>query len=116
VAPTRLWRGASPVLLSRRSYPYSERSGAPPNRPAPFGGATPTGPESLQSALLTLYLGLGVGGVFVAAALILLLAYLDVSDAGGDENAQVRRTLLATIVPLALTFGGIVLYQSLQVL
>lgn len=60
--------------------------------------------------------GLGVGGIFVAAALVLLLAYLDLFDASAIDDPEVRTTVLATVVPLALTFGAIVLFESLQVI
>lgn len=72
------------------------------------------GAASAATSLLS-PVGAGVGGVFVAAALIVLLAYLDLFDASEYESRQVRNTVLATIVPLALTFAGIVVFQSLQV-
>ncbi len=59
-------------------------------------------------------IGLGVGGIFVAATLIFLLAYFDLFDTADITNPQLRTTLLVTIVPLLLTFAGIVLFQSLQ--
>lgn len=59
--------------------------------------------------------GLGVGGIFVAAALVVLLAYLDLFDASELDAPAARTTVLATIVPLGLTFGAIVLFKSLQV-
>jgi hypothetical protein len=60
--------------------------------------------------------GLGAGGIFVAAALVLLLAYLDVFDASGKENERVRTMLVATILPLGITFSGAVIFQSMQAL
>jgi len=59
--------------------------------------------------------GAGVGGIFVAAALVGLLAYLDLFDASEHEKGDVRSMLIATTVPLLLTFSGIVLFQSLAV-
>lgn len=73
---------------------------------ASAGSASAT---SLMSAV-----GLGVGGVFVAAALIVLLAYLDLADASERLNEHARTMLVATILPLGLTFSAIVLFQSLQ--
>jgi len=57
----------------------------------------------------------GVGGIFVAVALVALLAYLDLFDASEQEQSSVRSMLVATIIPLLLTFSGIVLFQSLSV-
>lgn len=54
---------------------------------------------------------MGIGGVFVAAALIVLLAYFDVLDAAGG-NETVRQTLMASIIPLALAFAGVVAFQA----
>lgn len=59
--------------------------------------------------------GVGVGGIFVAVALVALLAYLDLFDASEQEQSSVRSMLVATIIPLLLTFSGIVLFQSLSV-
>lgn len=73
---------------------------------ASAGSASAT---SLMSAV-----GLGVGGVFVAAALIVLLAYLDLVDASERLSEHSRTMLVATILPLGLTFSAIVLFQSLQ--
>lgn len=75
---------------------------------ASAGSASAT---SLMSAV-----GLGAGGIFVAAALIFLLAYLDLFDASEKQNERVRTMLVATILPLGVTFGGIVVFQSLQAL
>jgi hypothetical protein len=58
---------------------------------------------------------MGVGGVFVAATLILLLSYYDLLDASERDARRVQRALVATIVPLGLTFGATVLYKSIQV-
>jgi hypothetical protein len=71
---------------------------------------------SASAISLTSPVGAGIGGVFVAAALVFLLAYLDVLNASEVANAEVRRTVLATAIPLALVFVGIVAFQSLQVL
>jgi amino acid transporter len=60
--------------------------------------------------------GMGVGGVFVAGALLFLLSYLDMLDASSVEDQQLRQTLVAIIVPLAVVFAGVVAFQSIQVL
>lgn len=60
--------------------------------------------------------GLGVGGTFVAGALILLLAYFDLLDASGREAKDVQMMLLAAIGPLLITFGAIIVFESIQVL
>jgi amino acid transporter len=72
------------------------------------------GAASAATSLLS-PVGAGVGGIFVAAALIVRLAYLDFFDASSYVNEQVRNTVLATILPLALTFGVIVIFESLKV-
>lgn len=71
---------------------------------------------SASALSLTSPVGLGVGGIFVAASLVLLLAYLDLLDAATVEQPRLRRSLVATVVPLGLAFVSIVLFQSLQVL
>jgi len=59
---------------------------------------------------------MGIGGIFVAASLIFLLAYLDLLNASDADDPQLRTTLVIIIIPLLLTFGGIVLFESLQVI
>jgi hypothetical protein len=58
----------------------------------------------------------GIGGIFVAVTLIAVLAYLDLFDASELYNGQIRTMLIATVLPLALTFGAIVLFESLAVI
>jgi hypothetical protein len=60
--------------------------------------------------------GVGIGGIFVAVTLIAVLAYLDLFDASELYNGQIRTMLIATVLPLALTFGAIVLFESLAVI
>ncbi|WP_336000308.1 hypothetical protein [Halorientalis halophila] len=71
---------------------------------------------SASATSLTSPVGLGVGGIFVAAALVLLLAYLDLLDASRFENPRLRRSLVATVLPLGMAFGGVVVYESLQLI
>jgi hypothetical protein len=59
--------------------------------------------------------GMGVGGVAVALALVYLLARLDVLSAKENVDGRVRNMLVATIVPLALTFAGIVAFNAAAV-
>lgn len=59
--------------------------------------------------------GAGIGGIFVAAALIYLLAYLDLLDAV-DSDTRIRGALIATIIPLFIVFMGIVGYRTLALL
>jgi len=56
--------------------------------------------------------GMGVGGVAVALALVYLLARLDIVSAREDVDERVQRMLVATVVPLALTFAGIVAFNA----
>lgn len=60
--------------------------------------------------------GLGVGGIFVAASLTLLLAYLDLLGAFRRDTYQVRMMVLAAIGPLLITFGAIVVFESKQII
>jgi len=45
-----------------------------------------------------------------------LLGYLDLFDAINPEETSQKTTLVATILPLAVTFVSIVLYQAMEVL
>lgn len=67
---------------------------------------------SVSVASLTSPVGLGVGGIFVAAALILLLSYFDMLEAADDANESIRMTLVASIVPLTIAFAGVVTFQT----
>ena len=64
---------------------------------------------SLQSPV-----GLGVGGVFVAIALVVALAYFDLLQ-GAEADVKIRRYVLGSIVPLLLTFSTIVLFESARI-
>ena len=57
--------------------------------------------------------GLGVGSVFVAAALILLLAYYDVIDASDIHDDRTRTMLGTAIAPLLVAFIADVAYSTL---
>ena len=63
----------------------------------------------------TVPLGDHGGGLLTAVSLIFLLAYLDLYVASEDENLLLRRLLQAAILPLLLTFAGIVLFESLTI-
>lgn len=72
--------------------------------------------ESMSVASLTLPVGLGIGGVFVTAAVILLLAYFDVLNATEDADESIRTTLLASIIPLAIVFVGVLVFRTIAYL
>jgi len=59
--------------------------------------------------------GMGIGGIAVALALVYLLARLDVVSAKDEVDEDVRRMLVATVIPLALTFAGIVAFNAASV-
>lgn len=72
--------------------------------------------------------GIGIGGGFVALALVLLLAYYDILDAhdatvpaqyayssAAYDHTELKRTLVASILPLLLAFGGVVTFKALQI-
>lgn len=69
--------------------------------------------ETLPS---TVPLGEHGGGLLAAVSLIFLLAYLDLYIAADDENRLLRRLLQAAILPLLVTFAGIVLFESLVII
>lgn len=60
-------------------------------------------------------IGLGVGGLFVALALIFALAYLNILESI-DADRTTRNVVIASVVPMLFVFGAMVLYESLQVL
>lgn len=60
--------------------------------------------------------GLGIGGIFVAGVLILLLAYFDLLGASRRDTNDVQMMLLAAIGPLSITFGAIIVFESSQIL
>ena len=66
------------------------------------------------TSLLT-SVGLGVGGIFVAGALILLLAYLDISETFERDDRDIRTMLFAGVSPLSITFAAIVVFESMRI-
>lgn len=59
--------------------------------------------------------GLGTGGALIAVVLVVLLGYLNVVSARGDADPRLRQIVIAVSVPLLATFGGVVVYESIQV-
>lgn len=78
--------------------------------------ASSSASASSSSLSLLSPVGIGVGGIFVAVALLALLAYFDLLDARQRPAPKLKRTLATMIVPLLFTFGGVVVFESLQVL
>lgn len=60
--------------------------------------------------------GVGVGSVFVALALVALLAYLNLLDADEGTDEELRTTVVATVLPLAVAFVAIVVFESMRVI
>lgn len=58
---------------------------------------------------------IAVAGLVTVAALVFLLASLNVAEAI-DVKISVRRTLIGVIVPLFIAFVGITIYHSLLAL
>lgn len=56
--------------------------------------------------------GMGIGGIAIALALVYVLAHIDVLSAREETNERVRRTLVAAAIPLGITFAGIVAFQA----
>ena len=71
---------------------------------------------SVSATSLLSSVGLGIGGVFVAGALVYLFSYFDLLVEGDTENHDLQRTILATIIPLAVVFGGIILFKTIRLL
>jgi len=55
--------------------------------------------------------GLSDGSVFVVVTLTTLLVFLYVVETSDGEHREIRRTLIAAIVPLSAVFAGIVLFS-----
>lgn len=72
------------------------------------GGASAT---SLFTAV-----GVGAGGVLVAVGLIFVLAYLNVLNASERDVERLRVLCVAVAIPLSVTFGAIVIFETLAVL
>lgn len=83
---------------------------------ASSSSASSAASASTSVASLTSPVGLGIGGVFVAAALIVLLAYFDVVDATEEADTSVRTTVVAAFVPLVIAFVGVVAFHTLAIL
>jgi len=60
--------------------------------------------------------GVGAGGIFLTAVLVYLLAYLNVIEAGGPEQRQLRAFLITASLPLVVVFAGIVAFESLTII
>ena len=80
-----------------------------------IAGVSGSGAGVSATSLLT-PVGLGVGGIFVAGTLVLLLAYLDILDTSERDDRDVRIILLAGASPLSITFAAIVVFESIRIL
>lgn len=85
-------------------------------------GLVAVGPETIRTGATTVGLalnsplGLVGGGLVVSITLIALLAYLDLLKSAEKRHTPLERTLLAGIIPLFVTFAGVVLLRSLVIL
>lgn len=70
------------------------------------------------SAATSMYLtvGAGIGGLVVAALLVFLLGYLNLIDGISPESANLRKMIVATTVPVALTFVSAIALHTLGML
>ena len=73
--------------------------------------AQASGTLSLLSSL-----GVGLGGILVTALLIYLLGYLNVVEASVVSRRQLRSLLVVAVIPLAIVFAAIILFQSLAII
>lgn len=69
---------------------------------------------SVSAISLVSSVGLGLGGIFVAGALVYLFSYFDLLDQGATDTHELQRTVLATIIPLTVVFAGILLFKTIQ--
>lgn len=82
---------------------------------ASSASASAAGVSATVTSLLS-PVGTGVGGIVVAIMLVYVLAHLDVVSAKPDGDERVHRTLVATAIPLGLTFAGIVAFRTMALL
>lgn len=119
---SREWRGQPPLRLPVHKVFYIGRSivitVGLTAIVSSAGSSASSSASSASSSVLSLLspVGLGVGGVFVAAALILLLAYFDILNATDDADASLLQTLIATTIPLAAAFAAVIIFHTLRVL
>lgn len=74
-----------------------------------------SGGSSTELSLLS-SVGMGLGSLFAAVALVFLLGYLDLFTAASWRDRQQQKALVAGIIPLLVVFVGIVLFQAMLVL
>lgn len=60
--------------------------------------------------------GVRIGGIFITAALVYLLAYLNVLEASEHNRRRLRTLLVIAIFPLATVFIAIVTIETLAVI
>jgi len=85
---------------------------------AVISSSASSGSEAVSATVTSLLspVGAGVGGVAVAMALVVVLAYLDVVSADPDGEEAVRDLLVAVATPLGATFLAIVAFRTLQLI
>lgn len=85
---------------------------------AVISSSASSGSDAVSATVTSLLspVGAGVGGIAVAMALVVVLAYLDIESADPDGKESVRQLLLAVATPLGATFLAIVAFRTLQLL
>jgi hypothetical protein len=76
-------------------------------------------PDGTAAVPVRASLGIGPADIFVALALIYVLAYLyllDPMSINSDKKAQLRVLLLGCAIPLSAAFLGVVLYTSITII
>jgi Na+-driven multidrug efflux pump len=76
------------------------------------GAGAGAGVAATTSMFVTV--GVGIGGSLIAVLLVFLLGYLNVLEGVSEESHRLRRMLVATTVPLAITFAAVIALASMQ--
>lgn len=79
------------------------------------GSSSTAGVSASVTSLLS-PVGVGVGSVVVALALVYVLAHLDVISARPNANERTRQLLIASAIPLGVAFAATVAFRTLQIL
>lgn len=75
-----------------------------------------SGGSSVGSLALYSQIGVGIGGIFVAALLVYLLGYTQVLEASERDDRRLRLLLVSAILPLQFAFVGLIAFESFRII